>query len=146
MFSPEWLNVYLAVAALVLAALIYFAGVQRGRQYRQEDAIHRREEADRKRAQARIDGVVDEYCRLYHANYTGGLHGLLLAGAKNLESERDVRTAVETIRARIGKDPLAGYRLRPDVSAKDLIERAEFDRLKVMNDRELVTQLCHGNS
>lgn len=104
-----------------------------------------RDTENRRRAQARIAAVAEEYFRLYHANYAGGLHGLLLAGAKNLESEGEVRTAVETIAARVGKDPLAGYRLRPGVSAKELIERAQFDRLTVVNDRELVAELCRRN-
>src|SRR5439155_12080047 len=93
------------IGGLVIAVLTYFAGVIRGKRYRQEDlgATAAREAAETSReADRRIDDVVQRYANLVRHNTTGALHGLLVAGIKNLRSSEEIHLARERATAQTG--------------------------------------------
>jgi hypothetical protein len=133
------------VGALVIAVLTYFAGAIRGKRYRQEDlaAATAREAAEASReADRRIDSVVQRYADLVRVNTTGALHGLLVAGIKNLRSSEEIRLARERATAQTGHDPLRQYRL-DGVNLKEFIDACLFDSISVKNDRELHERFCN---
>ncbi len=90
-------EIVIGLAAIVFTILIYFAGVQRGKRYRAEDAARleaEREEERRLDAAAarrhRIEAVLERY-RGLAGRRTDGVKGLLKAGALNLETSDEVR-------------------------------------------------------
>jgi hypothetical protein len=127
------------IGGLVLSVLTYFAGVSRGKKYRQEDldaqAAREAGEAGRD-ADRRINEVVQRYVDLFQNNRTGALHGLLVAGIKSLRSSQEIRMARDQATAQTGRDPLRQYSVE-DADLKEFIGVATFDRLSVTNDREL---------
>jgi hypothetical protein len=134
-----------AIGGLLLSVLTYFAGVKRGKKYRQEDlaAAAAREAAEASReADRRIDSVVQRYADLVRVNTTGALHGLLVAGIKNLRSSEEIRLARERATAQTGHDPLRQYRL-DGVNLKEFIDACLFDSISVKNDRELHERFCN---
>jgi hypothetical protein len=127
------------IGALILSVLTYFAGVSRGKKYRKEDmaAAAAREAAVASReADRRIDDVVQRYAGLARENKTGGLHGLMIAGIKNLRSHEEVHLARERATAQSGHDPLRQYAL-DGVNLKDFVEAATFDSVAITNERLL---------
>ena len=127
------------IGGLFIAVLTYFAGVIRGKRYRQEDraTAAAREAAEASRdADRRIDDVVQRYADLVRHNKTGALHGLLVAGIKNLRSSEEIRFARERATAQTGSDPLRQYLLE-GVNLKEFIDACIFDSISVKNDREL---------
>jgi hypothetical protein len=100
-------EIAVAVGGLILAVLAYVAGVRHGKRYREED----RAAAAEHEADHRIDRVVQRYARLVQTSQTGALHGLLVAGVKNLRSSGEVRLARERATAQTGIDPLLQYSL-----------------------------------
>ena len=99
------LEIALTVGGLMLAVLTYFAGVRRGKRYRDED----RAAAAEHEADHRIDRVVQRYALLVRTSQTAALHGLLVAGVRNLRSAEEVRLARERATAQTGIDPLRPY-------------------------------------
>ena len=127
------IEVALAVAGILLSVLTYFLGVRRGKKYRQEDlAAAADHEADH-----RIDRVVQRYALLVRTNQTGALHGLLVAGVKNLRTSDEIRLARERATAQTGNDPLRQYSL-VGVDLKQFIDACVFDDASVKNDRDLL--------
>ena len=115
--------------------LTYFAGVRRGKRYRAED---RAAAADHD-ADHRIDRVVQRYTLRVRINQTGALHGLLVAGVKNLRSSDEIRLARERATAQTGNDPLRQYSL-DGVDLKEFVDACDFDNASIRNDRELLAR------
>ncbi len=112
--------------------LTYFAGMRRGKRYREEDlAAAAEHDADH-----RIDRVVQRYALLVRTNQAGALHGLLVAGVRNLRSSDEIRLARERATAQTGHDPLRQY--SNGVNLKELIDACVFDNTSVKNDREIL--------
>jgi hypothetical protein len=127
------LEIALSVAGILLSVLTYFLGVRRGKKYRQEDlAAAAEHEADH-----RIDRVVQRFALLVRTNQTGALHGLLVAGVKNLRTSDEIRLARERATAQTGNDPLRQYSL-VDVDLKQFVDACVFDDASVKNDRDLL--------
>jgi hypothetical protein len=127
------LEIALSVAGLLLSVLTYFLGVRRGKKYRQEDlAAAAEHEADH-----RIDRIVQRYALLVRTNQTGALHGLLVAGIKNLRTSDEIRLARERATAQTGNDPLRQYALA-GVDLKQFVDACVFDDASVKNDRDLL--------
>jgi hypothetical protein len=129
------IEIALAVGGLLLSMLTYFAGVRRGKRYRDED----RAAAAEHDADHRIDRVVQRYTLLVRTSQTGALHGLLVAGVKNLRSSGEVRLARERATAQTGIDPLHQYSL-DGVSLKDFVDACDFDDAAIRNERELLAR------
>ncbi len=129
------LEIALVVGGLLLSVLTYFAGVRRGRRYRDED----RAAAVEHEADHRIDRVVQRYALRVRTSQTGALHGLLVAGVKSLKSSGEVRLARERATAQTGIDPLRHYSL-DGVNLKEFVDACDFDDVSVKNDRELLTR------
>ena len=129
------LEIALAVGGLILAVLTYFAGVRRGKRYRDED----RAAASEHEADHRIDRVVQRYALLVRTSQTGALHGLLVAGVKNLRSAEEVRLARERATAQTGIDPLRPYSV-DGVNVQEFLDACEFDEASLKNDRELLAR------
>ena len=127
------LEIALTVGGLALAVLAYFAGIRRGKRYREED----RTAAAEHDADHRIDRVVQRYALLVRTSQTGALHGLLVAGVKNLRSAEEVRLARERATAQTGIDPLRPYALE-GVNLMEFVDACEFDDASITNDRELL--------
>jgi hypothetical protein len=126
------IEIALTIGGLLLSALTYFAGVRRGKRYREEDlAAAAEHDADH-----RIDRVVQRYVLLVRTNQTGALHGLLVAGVRNLRSSDEIRLARERATAQTGHDPLRQY--SNGVNLKELIDACVFDNTSVKNDREIL--------
>jgi hypothetical protein len=128
-------EIALAVGGLLLSVLAYFAGVRRGRRYRDED----RAAATEHEADHRIDRVVQRYALIVRTSQTGALHGLLVAGVKNLRSSDEVRLARERATAQTGIDPLRQYSLG-GVNLKEFVDACDFDDVSIKNDRELLAR------
>jgi hypothetical protein len=129
------IEIALAVGGVLLSVLTYFAGVRRGKRYRDEDrAVAAEHEADH-----RIDRVVQRYTLLVRTSQTGALHGLLVAGVKNLRSSGEVRLARERATAQTGIDPLHQYAL-DGVNLKEFVDACDFDDMSIKNDRELLAR------
>jgi hypothetical protein len=129
------LEIALTVGGLMLAVLTYFAGVRRGKRYRDED----RAAAAEHEADHRIDRVVQRYALLARTSQTAALHGLLVAGVKNLRSAEEVRLARERATAQTGIDPLRPYSLE-GVNLKEFVDAFEFDDVSIKNDQELLAR------
>jgi len=126
------IEIALAIGGLVHSLLTYFAGVRHGKRYRDEDlAAAAEHDADH-----RIDRVVQRYAVLVRTNQTGALHGLLVAGVKNLRSSDEIRLARERATAQTGHDPLRQYAERANL--KELVDACVFDDVSVKNDREIL--------
>jgi hypothetical protein len=128
-------EIALTIGGLVLSVLTYFAGVRRGKRYREED----RAAAAEHDADHRIDRVVQRYAILVRTNQTGALHGLLVAGIKNLRSSDEIRLARERATAQTGDDPLRQYSLE-GVNLKEFVEACDFDDVSIKNDRDLLAR------
>ena len=127
------LEIALTIGGLLLSLLTYWAGVKRGKRYREEDlAAAAEHDADH-----RIDRVVQRYALPVRTNQTGALHGLLVAGVKNLRSSDEIRLARERVTAQTGNDPLRQYSL-VGVDLKDFVDACVFDNSSVKNDREIL--------
>jgi hypothetical protein len=129
------LEIAIAAGGLILSVLAYFTGLRRGKRYRAED----RAAAAEHEADHRIDRVVQRYALLVRTSQTGALHGLLLAGVKNLRSSGEVRLARERAAAQTGIDPLRSYALE-GVNLKEFVDACDFDDSSVKNDRELLAR------
>jgi hypothetical protein len=128
-------EIAVAVGGLILAVLAYVAGVRHGKRYREED----RAAAAEHEADHRIDRVVQRYARLVRTSQTGALHGLLVAGVKNLRSSGEVRLARERATAQTGIDPLLQYSL-DGVDLKAFVDACDFDDASIKNDQELLAR------
>jgi len=124
-----------AIGGLLLSVVTYFAGVRHGKRYRDED----RAAAAEHEADHRIDRVVQRYALLVRTSQHGALHGLLVAGVKNLRSSGEVRLARERATAQTGIDPLRQYSL-DGVNLKEFVDACDFDDASIKNDRELLAR------
>jgi len=129
------LEIALAVGGLLISVLAYFSGVRRGKRYRDED----RASAAEHEADHRIDRIVQRYALLLRTSQTGALHGLLVAGVKNLRSSSEVRLARERATAQTGIDPLRQYSVA-GVNLKEFVDACDFDDVSVKNERELLAR------
>ncbi|HKQ64908.1 MAG TPA: hypothetical protein VJZ73_07870 [Methylomirabilota bacterium] len=129
------LEIGLAVGGLVLAILAYLLGVRHGKKVREHD----RTVAAEHDADHRIDRVVQRYTTRVRTNQTGALHGLLVAGVKNLRSSEEIRLARERATAQTGHDPLRQYSL-DGLNLKELVDACEFDEASIKNDREILAR------
>lgn len=99
------LEVFLAFAAIIVAVLIYFAGVQRGtkqerdRQTREEMLEHNRRE------QNLASKVADEYVDMVRRRFDSGVHALARLGLHRLGSDQLIRQAIHEMEVRTGQDP-----------------------------------------
>jgi type II secretory pathway pseudopilin PulG len=130
-------EIVVGIIGIVVSVIMFWLGQRYGRREREADRIA----AAARDADSRVDQVVQVYAQLVNSAYTGGLHGLLMAGIKNLRTPDEIRLARERATARTAVDPLGQYRVE-DAKLKDLIDAAEFDRLQVTNDRELRERFC----
>ena len=138
-----------ALGALVVGALIYFAGVQRGKSYRQEDRkardavrIEAEEERERQDRAQRVRRVVDAYLELVRTAVDTGLNALLRADVRSLRDGGEVREAVESIARRAVKNPLG--KLAPRLEKVDLREffgLLESNGLQVTNLEDVLRKL-----
>ncbi len=132
LYNSGVVEIALTIGGLLLSLLTYFAGVRRGKRYREEDlAAAAEHDADH-----RIDRVVQRYTLLVRTNQTGALHGLLVAGVKNLRSSDEIRLARERATAQTGNDPLRQY--ASGVNLKELVDACVFDDTSVKNDSEIL--------
>jgi len=129
------LEITLTIGGLLLSVLTYFAGVRHGKRYREED----RAAASEHDADHRIDRVVQRYALRVRINQTGALHGLLVAGVKNLRSSDEIRLARERATAQTGNDPLRQYSL-DGVDLKEFVDACDFDNVSIRNERELLAR------
>ena len=129
------LEIGLALGGLVLAILAYLLGVRQGKKLRDHD----RSVAAEHDADHRIDRVVQRYTIRVRTNQTGALHGLLVAGVKNLRSSEEIRQARERATAQTGNDPLRQYSL-DGVNLKELVDACEFDEVSIKNDRDILAR------
>lgn len=129
------LEIGLAVGGLVLATLAYLLGVRHGKKLREHD----RNVAAEHDADHRIDRVVQRYTTRVRTNQTGALHGLLVAGVKNLRSSEEIRLARERATAQTGHDPLRQYSL-DGLNLKELVDACDFDEVSIKNDREILAR------
>ena len=130
------LEIGLALGGLVVVAIVaYLLGVRHGKRLREHD----RTVAAEHDADHRIDRVVRRYTTRVRTNQTGALHGLLVAGVKNLRSSEEIRQARERATAQTGHDPLRQY-LLDGVSLKELVDACEFDEMSITNDREILAR------
>jgi hypothetical protein len=112
------------------------------RRQEDRDAAAAREAAEERRdADRRIDQVVQQYADLVRHNRTSALHGLLVAGIKNLRSSDEIRLARERVTAQTGLDPLRQYAV-DGADLKQFVDTAAFDSISVKNDRELRERFC----
>lgn len=88
----------LAIAAVVLPVLTYFAGVERGKLLQK---IQKRT--------GRIDQVVEKYISGIREHRIGSLLGLLRAGVANLEDDAEIREACKTIALHGETSPIRNY-------------------------------------
>ena len=114
----------IGLASVFLMVLIYFAGVQRGRQYRKEDLRARAEGGRRDR----IQNVVDIYMRLWETHQDSGISALIKAGVKQLFDNGEIREEAQIIRARTGKTPLTAdvAEAIPETDLKAFFGELEF--------------------
>lgn len=97
-------QVLVATFAILIAVLIYFAGVQRRKRYRAEDVA--RHEAEREEARQkellvqrreRINAVVTSYRDLRLRSESSNLPGMLKAGVRSLHDTHEVAEACRLI-------------------------------------------------
>ena len=98
------LDIFLTVAAILLYVLIYFAGVQRGKELmkkamqldeiQRDGGFSRRTEEERIK---RIHGVVGRYRDLVDSVTTSSMSGMLRAGVLDLNSSEEVAEACSII-------------------------------------------------
>ena len=82
---------------------------------------------------------MQRYTIRVRTNQTGALHGLLVAGVKNLRSSEEIRQARERATAQTGNDPLRQYSL-DGVNLKELVDACEFDEVSIKNDRDILAR------
>jgi len=134
-YNRDVLEIALTLGGLLLSVLTYFAGLRRGKRYREED----RAAAAEHDADHRIDRVVQRYTLLVRTTQTSALHGLLVAGVKNLRSSDEIRLARERATAQTGNDPLRQYSL-DGVSLREFVDACDFDNVSIKNDRDLLAR------
>ena len=99
--------IWMAFWGLVLAALLYFAAEQR------------RAASDAERRQDELaEDKVDTYIGLA-PKAASGIYALAMLGLHELDSDKRIRAAIETMRLRSGQDPL-GKETRPLLEGVDL--------------------------
>ena len=139
--TPE---VALAAASIVIAALIYFAGVERGQRRDVKTSVAEAQRERERREHELISRIVDEYAQAFSTRADAGPHLLARIGLPQLRSDAGIRAAVAEIQRRTGHDPWEGY--SESVSDVDLLwffeaaaaRNIDFTRVRVS---EFVTQI-----
>jgi hypothetical protein len=123
--TPE---ILIGLAALVVSALIYFAGVQRGiRQARAQQTHEEKLERERNERQL-ASKVADEYVALVRNSRDAGPHAMVTLGLHGLKSDTLIRQAIHEMEVRTGRNPWGGE--EQHVHGLDLVE---FFRLAAEN-------------
>ncbi len=99
----------LAVAALILPVLTYFAGVARGRRQRVVDRVQTQDDMAGQRLHDKKEDVVSEYVRMSRENYASGPPALAMLGLELLESDALIREAIREMEVRTGKNPFGRH-------------------------------------
>lgn len=91
------MEIFLVIVAIVVAVLIYFAGIQRQKINREND-----------KKESRLCRVVDTYINLVRANKNTGLGGLIEAGIAGLDNDSEIKTARSKIIEKKTRKTLSG--------------------------------------
>ena len=98
-------EVLIALVALIVSALTYFAGVHRGaKQERARQAHEEKLERERNNRQLATK-VADEYVHMVRNGRDSGPHALAKLGLQNLGSDSLIRDAIHEMKVRTGKNP-----------------------------------------
>lgn len=108
------------LAGVVVAALAYFAGVQRGKHHIESQAAHARELQDKdhalqrelaasQRRQQDIDRVVATYVRTVRNHLSSGIYAVADSGIATLANHDDAVEALRRMHLEEGHDPLRGH-------------------------------------
>jgi hypothetical protein len=108
------MEVFLAVAGIVISVLMYFAGVQRGKRERAEDAQGRARET----REARIAGVTERY--LANTLKVANMAGALRAGVTSLNDWSEVHDFCDRVNS-AGETPVVPQPYRQSIRKEDLL-------------------------
>lgn len=132
-------HLILALGALVLSILMYFAGVQRTkRRYEREDT------------EGRINRVVDMYIANSRSLESSGFHGLIQAGVWTLKTNKEIREACRRIVNHGEKSPFG--KLTNLYEGIDLYEffsvakKRGYDFLSKGNVKDLALELSENST
>ena len=114
------MEIFLGAAGIVVSALTYFAGVQRGKRERAADAQERAREI----REARIAGITERY--VANTLKVANMAGALRAGVTSLSDWTEVRDFCERVDA-AGETPVVPPRYRQHIRDEDLL--TFFERL-----------------
>ncbi|MRS03749.1 hypothetical protein EG832_11100 [bacterium] len=98
------LELLLAVSNVVIPAMTYFAGVQRGKREKKEDIERLQAEKLEDFRRQRIEDVAQTYVK--NVLRTTGFHGLVSAGALTLSNDEEIRTVCRIIVSHGKDDPI----------------------------------------
>lgn len=84
-------EIIVGIGGLILSALTYFAGVQRGLQKEKEE---------------RINEVLNKYMGFRKSNFTGGYDGLVKSGVATLKNDQEIRELYKLITQHGERAPL----------------------------------------
>lgn len=107
-------EVLIALGALVVGGLSYFAGVYRTKKQFEQSAHEAKSGREEAAREARVSRVVEAYVRLAQASKTSGPDGLLKAGAASLADDQEVRTACARVVQHGLRSPLAAIEQQLD--------------------------------
>lgn len=106
MMDPVWI---MFLGGPLLAVLIYFAGVERGKRAEKRRSADRadRTTADAERRQEDLVAAkVEAYLASVRSLHASGIHALATLGLYELDSDERIRGAIERMKLGSGKDPL----------------------------------------
>jgi hypothetical protein len=115
-------EILLALAAVILPVITYFAGV-----YRTEKRLNNQDSKDR------IDAVLSKYLELRNTGKDSGWNGLKRAGAANLANDQEIREVADRIRNHGEKYPLNSNIDLDSVDLKILFEGVVKNDLSFRN-------------
>lgn len=125
------MSTYLTLSAIIIAALIYFAGVQRGKISERKKADNDRELEMDRRIYERKSKLVDEYVAMVDNHRDSGVHALARLGLDQLGSDSIIRDAIEEMRGRTTASIWGGDRIH--IENIDLVEFFRYVRQKKVN-------------
>lgn len=123
-------EVLIALGALIISVLTYFAGVHRGaKQERVRQAHEEKLERDRNDRQLAAK-VADEYVHMVRNARDSGPHALAKLGLHGLGSDELIRYAIQEMKVRTGKNPWQGEEdLVKDVDLVEFFQLVEENRV-----------------
>ena len=113
--------VWMAFAGLVVSVLLYFGVVERGKRAERRRLADRDGWNDEHYRRTLADAKVEKYWNMVSRNYSSGIHALAMLGLYELDSDQSIRDAIESMRLRMGNDPLSPS-LRKTLEGVDLWE------------------------